>query len=1175
MAKLEDIKAGTMLKGITGAEPVSVIAVKWHGTTALSITYRHTDGTLGDRLLFRSNETNLELAQPSTHWGFDGDANTFRLISEAYRIHLAHLFDPYLAVHSSEIEPLPHQISAVYQEMLPRLPLRYILADDPGAGKTIMTGLFLKELIVRGDLNRCLIVCPGSLAEQWQDELYQKFHLRFEILTNDRINSAVTGNVFNELNFCIARLDKLARDEATQEKLKVSEWDLIVCDEAHKMSATVWGGEVKYTKRFNLGRLLSTLSRHFLLLTATPHNGKEEDFQLFMSLIDQDRFEGVARNRHEKVEIADVMRRLVKEDLLKFDGTPLFPERKAYTVNYDLSEKEAELYNAVTTYVQEEFNRADNLETGRKNTVGFALTVLQRRLASSPEAIYQSLKRRRERLEARLNEEKQEKELFRFKLPSYYYADDDSYDEDDYSSEELETNEEELIDQATAARNIQELEAELVTLRRLERMGNDVRQSGEDRKWEELSRLLQDDENMFGEYGTPEKLIIFTEHRDTLRYLDHKISSLLGDEQAVVTIHGGISRDERRRIQELFKQDKDVRILIATDAAGEGINLQRAHLMVNYDLPWNPNRIEQRFGRIHRIGQTEVCHLWNLVSKNTREGLVFQRLFEKLEQVRETLKGKVFDVLGDISFDNQSLRDLLIEAIRYGNDPEVRARLTRVVDKALDRDSLRKLIEDHALTEDTIDVHQVMAIREDMERAQARRLQPHFIESFFLEAFRGLGGQIHPRESGRYEITRVPHEVRSRQQKVAGREPILRKYERVCFEKENITLPGKALADLIAPGHPLLDATIDLLLERNLGVLKQGTIFVDDNDPGQDLRLLVYIKDSVQDGILLPNGSRRIISRQLHFIERKAEGAPSHAGYAPYLDYRPAKAEELKLIKPVLEQQAWLKEDLEASAIDFAVSQIIPMHLAEVSARKTKRIDKIYEAVDERLTTEIQYWDYRSAELKRQEAEGKPNAKLNSQQAARRADELSIRRKKRLAELEQERQITATPPIISAGALIVPRGLLDALSGQVPDFSTDPLARQRVEALAMRAVMDIERQLGYSPRDVSAEKVGYDIESTIPLELCQPDGASLRFIEVKGRAAGARTVTVSKNEILTALNKPEEYILALVEVDDERYQTRYLRSPFKQKPDFASTGVIYSIAELLNTAELILEQGNH
>ena len=1175
MAKLEDIKAGTMLKGITGAEPVSVIAVKWHGTTALSITYRHTDGTLGDRLLFRSDETNLEIAQPSTHWGFDGDANTFRLISEAYRIHLAHLFDPYLAVHSSEIEALPHQISAVYQEMLPRLPLRYILADDPGAGKTIMTGLFLKELIVRGDLNRCLIVCPGSLAEQWQDELYQKFHLRFEILTNDRINSAVTGNVFNELNFCIARLDKLARDEATQEKLKVSEWDLIVCDEAHKMSATVWGGEVKYTKRFNLGRLLSTLSRHFLLLTATPHNGKEEDFQLFMSLIDQDRFEGVARNRHEKVEIADVMRRLVKEDLLKFDGTPLFPERKAYTVNYDLSEKEAELYNAVTTYVQEEFNRADNLETGRKNTVGFALTVLQRRLASSPEAIYQSLKRRRERLEARLNEEKQEKELFRFKLPSYYYADDDSYDEDDYSSEELETNEEELIDQATAARNIQELEAELVTLCRLERMANDVRQSGEDRKWEELSRLLQDDENMFGEYGTPEKLIIFTEHRDTLRYLDHKISSLLGDEQAVVTIHGGISRDERRRIQELFKQDKDVRILIATDAAGEGINLQRAHLMVNYDLPWNPNRIEQRFGRIHRIGQTEVCHLWNLVSKNTREGLVFQRLFEKLEQVRETLKGKVFDVLGDISFDNQSLRDLLIEAIRYGNDPEVRARLTRVVDKALDRDSLRKLIEDHALTEDTIDVHQVMAIREDMERAQARRLQPHFIESFFLEAFRGLGGQIHPRESGRYEITRVPHEVRSRQQKVAGREPILRKYERVCFEKENITLPGKALADLIAPGHPLLDATIDLLLERNLGVLKQGTIFVDDNDPGQDLRLLVYIKDSVQDGILLPNGSRRIISRQLHFIERKAEGAPSHAGYAPYLDYRPAKAEELALIKPVLEQQAWLKEDLEASAIDFAVSQIIPAHLAEVSARKTKRIDKIYEAVNERLTTEIQYWDYRSAELKRQEAEGKPNAKLNSQQAARRADELSIRRKKRLAELEQERQITATPPIISAGALIVPRGLLDALSGQVTDFSTDPLARQRVEALAMRAVMDIERQLGYSPKDVSAEKVGYDIESTIPLELRQPDSASLRFIEVKGRVAGARTVTVSKNEILTALNKPEEYILALVEVDGERCQTRYLRSPFKQQPDFASTGVIYSIAELLNTAELILEQGNH
>lgn len=335
MARLEEVTVGSKVIGIAGNMPVIVVAVKWHGNAVLQITFKDNKGQLADQLLFREDEERLAVADASLPWSFDADANLLRLTSEAYRIHLAHIFDPYLAVHTSAIEPLPHQISAVYQEMLPRLPLRYILADDPGAGKTIMTGLFLKELLIRGDLKRCMIVSPGNLAEQWQDELFRKLHLRFEILTNDRIQSAVTGNVFAETNLCIVRLDKLSRNEEIQEKLRATDWDLIVCDEAHKMSATVWGGEIKYTKRFQLGRLLSSITRHFLLLTATPHNGKEEDFQLFMSLIDQDRFEGVARSGSQAVDVSDVMRRLVKEELLKFDGTPLFPERIAYTVNYD------------------------------------------------------------------------------------------------------------------------------------------------------------------------------------------------------------------------------------------------------------------------------------------------------------------------------------------------------------------------------------------------------------------------------------------------------------------------------------------------------------------------------------------------------------------------------------------------------------------------------------------------------------------------------------------------------------------------------------------------------------------------------------------------------------------------------------------------------------------------
>ncbi|NLM32448.1 MAG: DEAD/DEAH box helicase family protein, partial [Acholeplasmataceae bacterium] len=775
MARLEDITVGAIVVGIAGNMPVTVVAVKWYGNAVLEVTFKDACGQLASQLLYRDDEERLDVKSDSLPWSFDADPNLLRLVSEAYRIKLAHIFDPYLAVHTSAIEPLPHQISAVYQEMLPRLPLRYILADDPGAGKTIMTGLFLKELLVRGDLKRCMIVTPGNLVEQWQDELYRKFNLRFEILTNDRIESAVSGNVFTEVNLCIVRLDKLSRNEDIKGKLRVTDWDLIVVDEAHKMSATVWGGEIKYTKRFQLGRLLSSITRHFLLLTATPHNGKEEDFQLFMSLIDQDRFEGVARSGHRAVDVSDVMRRLVKEDLLKFDGTPLFPERRAYTVNYDLSPLEARLYTAVTEYVQEEFNRADQLNSDRKTTVGFALTILQRRLASSPEAIYQSLKRRRERLENRLLEERLGKRATEY-ATTYYY---DDYDDDDMPSAELEDIEEIVVDQASAAQTISELEAEIETLKRLERMANDVRQSGEDRKWDELSKLLQDDDNMFGNDGMRKKLIIFTEHRDTLRYLTDKIRSLLGNDKAVINIHGGMLRDERRKVEELFMQEKDVRILIATDAAGEGINLQRAHLMVNYDLPWNPNRLEQRFGRIHRIGQTEVCHLWNLVSRETREGMVFQRLFEKLEQERETLKGKVFDVLGKVSFDNKPLRDLLIEAIRYGNDPAVRDRLNRVVDHSLNHDELKRLLEENALTKETMDVHRVMAIREEMERMEAHKLQPHFIESFFIEAFKSVGGKIHAREKGRYEITSVPFAVRNRDMQIGFGEPVLSRYERV------------------------------------------------------------------------------------------------------------------------------------------------------------------------------------------------------------------------------------------------------------------------------------------------------------------------------------------------------------------------------------------------------------
>ena len=1128
--QLKDFVIGSKITGLEVGKTVEIVAVKHHGDMVADVTYKDANGNLGNQMVYADQAVDMELDEKALPWSFDADADRMRLVSEAYRIHLAHLFDPYLAVHTSSIEPLPHQISAVYEKMLPRQPLRFVLADDPGAGKTIMTGLLMKELIMRGDIKRCLIVCPGNLAEQWQDELHRKFHLHFEILTNDRIESSATGNAFVEINYCIARLDKLSRSESIQEKLRVTDWDLIICDEAHKMSATIWGGEVRYTKRFQLGRLLSSITRHFLLLTATPHNGKDADFALFMSLIDADRFEGVKRDSQQSVDVSDVMRRLVKEELLKFDGTPLFPERIAYTVNYDLSSMEARLYQEVTDYVQDGFNRAERLNNDRKNTVGFALTILQRRLASSPAAIYCSLDRRVKRLTQLLEEEKMKRRAseFHFDLGDY----EDVEDFDDAPSAEVEAAEDEMVARASASQTITEMEEEIRTLRRLTKMAGQVRASGEDRKWDELSRLLQENENIVGANGEREKLIIFTEHKDTLYYLQEKISSLLGRAEAVVTIHGGMARDDRRKVEEQFKQDKDVLVLIATDAAGEGINLQRAHLMINYDLPWNPNRLEQRFGRIHRIGQTEVCYLWNLVARGTREGDVFQRLFAKLEEERNALGGKVFDILGKITFENKPLRELLIEAIRYGNDPKTREKLNIVMDSSLNRKKLEELLTERALTEDVMNQSMVSRIREDMERMEARKLQPFFIESFFLAAFKSLGGRIYKREPGRYEITRVPFDIRNRDMQIGFGEPVLPRYERICFAKEQTSIPGLVPAAFITPGHPLLSAMSDLVREKYGHDLKQGTIFVDESDDGKNLRLLFYIENSIQDGQLVAGtNQRRTISKHVHFVEIRENGTAVSAGFAPYLDYRAPNEDERNRVLAALEQEDWLKGDVEDIAVSYAIQNIIPLHLSEVRQRKKAMLDKMESAVKERLTSEIRYWDFRANELREKESMGKRNAKLNADKAAGRAEELTLRLQKRLSEIAMERKVSAMPPVVVGGAVVVPKGWLNQNTDDNSD--TNGNNRSEIERIAMETVAGIERDLGYEPNDVSMEKCGYDIESFVPETLRKSENC-LRFIEVKGRRADADTVTVSKNEILTALNKPEEFILAIVLVDGEK-----------------------------------------
>lgn len=1159
MMTLEELKPGARVRGLVGSDIAEIVSVTWFGDQAVDLVFR-ANGKVDQRVVFRSEEAELEASALGRAFSFDGDGDTLRLASEALRIRLAHLFDPYLAVHASSIEALPHQITAVYGEMLPRQPLRFLLADDPGAGKTIMAGLLIKELIIRGDLERCLIVAPGSLVEQWQDELKEKFGLDFRIVTRDQIEASLTGNPFVDHGRLILRLDMAARSDELKAKFEVSpEWDLVICDEAHRMSASYFGNEVKETQRHRLGKLLGSRTRNLLLMSATPHNGKEADFQLFMGLLDGDRFEGKPREGVHKADVSDMMRRLTKEELYRFDGTPLFPERRAYTATFQLSPEEASLYSAVTDYVRNEMNRADRVgDDKRRNNVGFALQILQRRLASSPAAIHKSLQRRLERLETRLGEEHLGRtgEARIAAMPTLSLDPDDL---DEATGEEVEAAEEAVLDQATAAQTITELETEIAMLRDLTAQALAVRRSGKDAKWRELDSIL-DHELMFDPATQARrKIIIFTEPKDTLEYLAEKVRTRLGSPEAVAVIHGGVAREQRRAAIAAFNDDPAVRVLIANDAAGEGVNLQRgAHLMVNYDLPWNPNRLEQRFGRIHRIGQTEVCHLWNLVAAETREGEVYRRLLDKIEEARAALGGRVYDVLGEL-FEGRSLKDLLVEAIRDGERPEIKAKLFQAVDNAVDHDSINRLVLERKLSSEGMSPASVGEIRDEMDRAEARRLQPRYVRAFFETAFEKVGGRMARREPGRFEITRVPPVLRERDRQIGRGDPVLERYNRVAFDKPDLAGPPQAA--LLAPGHPLLDATVDVILERFGPVLKQGAILVDDQDPGEDLRLLFYLEHAIRDGRSARSGEPRVISQKLQFVLLHEKGGERHGGSAPYLDYRPIDAAELDLLGETL-RAPWLTEDLERRANGFAISQIVPRHLEEVRSRRLAEIAKVEREVKVRLTREINYWDSRAHRLREEERAGK-DQRLNAQRAERTAETLADRLEKRLAELERERQISALPPVARGGALIVPGGLLKRLCAPAvtrelgeQDWSSDPAARAVIEQLAMDAVIAAELAAGHAPRDVSKENRGYDIES-------RGANGGLRFIEVKGRVAGARDIILTQNEVRAALNAPAHWWLAVVKVDNGFAQPpTFLQNLGLREPSFAETAVVLNLERL-------------
>lgn len=1129
MSRLEDLQPGLRLAGVIPGQAVSVVAVQPHGSETIELTYKTAAGELGQRVLNRDVEAQLAvldiLARP-----FDAVAADFKLVSECQRIKLAGLSDPMLAVTTSDIQPLPHQLRAVYGELLPRTPLRFLLADDPGAGKTIMAGLYVKELILREDVKRCLVVAPGGLVDQWQDELYLKFGLAFEIFAPQLTETVFGGSAFEQHPFLIARMDQLARNDDLLAELRKSEWDLVIVDEAHRMGAHYFGGKLEKTRRFQLGELLGEITRHLLLMTATPHSGKEEDFQLFLSLLDRDRFEGRYQAKLHTTDTSGVMRRMVKEELLTFEGKPLFPERIAETVPYELSALEQDLYEQVTTYVRQGMNRAAKLDGKRRNTVGFALTVLQRRLASSPEAIYRSLQRRAERLKRRKKEVMAGGAVAE-PTAAGVVGELEEFDEEELSAEELEQIEEELVDAATAARTIEELDVELAELRDLIDLAARVRASETDRKWSELRTILEGNTlAASGEDENRRKLIIFTEHRDTLEYLARRIGSVLGRTEAVKAIHGGVRRGERRRITEEFTHNPDCQILLATDAAGEGLNLQAAHLMVNYDLPWNPNRIEQRFGRIHRIGQREVCRLWNLVAEDTREGEVFIRLLAKIEEQRKAYGGKVFDVLGT-AFADTPLRTLLIEAIRYGEMPERRAHMEQVIDASVSR-GIEELLAERALVTDTLRPTDVAELRGLMDEARARRLQPHYIEGAFRAAFTRLGGRMRKRERGRFEITHVPTQLRA----YNGR-PVATRYERVTFDVECVLDERGARAELLAPGHPLHDAVTDEVVARWHRSLERGTVLV--STLVDQPQLLVGVIQEIADA------TETSVARRFGYAYIDEHGAVEAAGPAPYLD---CVAAPLTSAAIAARDLPWLAQ-AEEQAASWIIANHLPDFLKEVKLRRESELQRVREQVSQRLDQEYNRLVLEAMVAQEQEQHGKKPRESQASLMLKAAD-LDDRRTKRLELLARQLEMQARPPQVVTAALVLP---LEAVAADLPnDAPMHAMETKEVERRGIDLVLATEEALGRLPTEQSFNNPGFDI-------LSQQDGADPLRIEVKARMAGAEDFFVTHNEVLTSLNSSPRYRLALVRVDPrggEHDEVRYLENPFARfdAGEFDATG---------------------
>lgn len=640
------IKTGDIIKNLSPNETVVVDKIKRLGSQYSLVFTGINSNRRSSKILNEQQLSSLEVLTSDGEFNFKGDPEKFVLFAEAERINSAYQFDPMFAINCSIVDPLPHQVEAVYKYLLPQPKIRFLLADDTGAGKTIMAGLLVKELIMRKIVKRVLIVTPGGLTKQWQeDEMGVKFNIPFKLVNRSVFSSEPT--VFQTSNLIVTSIDFICREDVIQ-VIEKNIWDLVIFDEAHKLSAYEYGEKIYKSKRYEVAHIISKQCEHLLLLTATPHRGRKDTFKRLMQLLDEDIFatDDLATERVRELSLNGVNKffiRRLKEDMKDWNGTPLYKKRYTKTVSYNLTPDEKRLYDAVTNYLtkrKKEANETKNIH------VSLALQVMQRRLVSSIYAIRNTLQKRWLALQELSDELDKNPYLWKQRIKFEEFEVTNINDLDELDDEERDVLDNIMADPKklklfTTAKSLSEIKVEAGEVKSLFEMANTLyNKQQEEQKYIELKKLLTSQGVIEGE-----KLVIFTEHKDTLLYLQERLSN---NGYHVAIIHGGMSVDERRESQCRF-MTPDIQILICTDAAGEGINLQFCRLLINWDIPWNPNRLEQRMGRIHRYGQKSDVIVFNMVAGNTREGVVLKKLLTKLDIIREQLgDDRVYDVIQDV-----------------------------------------------------------------------------------------------------------------------------------------------------------------------------------------------------------------------------------------------------------------------------------------------------------------------------------------------------------------------------------------------------------------------------------------------------------------------------------------------------------------------------------------------